>query len=179
MRLGWSDNSLNERDWSAILGRDFFPSTRKKGTPVNIRQTSLQQTDTLSHSKKKPRFSASSPRLSTAALPPSSAPQALIAPPQPAPASYSLVPSSSFSPSELAAFLTSFAPSHDFSSCVAVLHSAGLASVDVLSSLLLVEQPTYRWAIEELVKSGKLDEVEGRWVEFAMAAAAKGLREGT
>jgi hypothetical protein len=77
------------------------------------------------------------------------------------------------SSSALSAFLTSFAPSHNFASASLTLHLAGLSSLGTLVSLLFAGQGTYERAIEQIVKQGKMSEKVGEWVSFAMGEAKR------
>jgi hypothetical protein len=161
------------RDWSSFLGPDLHPPAAKASTSSGKR--SKKRSKTKSSVPKKRRSSSMSlpPSLSSAPQPLSASNAARTASPPLQNSLATHVSTSACTPSDLSAFLSSFAPTHDFSSTASTLHAAGLSSLDLLTSLLLAEQGTCERAVERIVEQGKLSENEGRWVSFAMGEARK------
>jgi hypothetical protein len=186
-RLFWwkvSKDYLRTHDWPAELGVDLFSRTDPSTSPVRPKQIGKLTRTTASLSAKKQEQKQSSStvpdgsdilddapspkRRKHTLLPPVSIASRPSAPPASAPPQLDIL-----APSDLSALLSSFAPSHDFSSTSLTLHLAGLTSVDMLASLFLAEQGTYGRAIGRVVEQGKMSEKEGRWVSFAMREAQK------
>jgi hypothetical protein len=180
-----SKDYLHTHDWAAELDVDLFPKTDALVSPVKPKQIGKRTRTAASlitkKQKQKQFFASTVPdgsdilddtpspkRRKHTLLPPVSTSNRPSAPP--ASASPQLdVPN----PSALSAFLSSFAPSHNFSSTSLTLHLAGLSSMNILASLLPAEQGTHERAIKRIVEQGKMSEKEGRWVSFAMGEAKR------
>lgn len=171
---------LITRDWSSVLGPDLFPLVKhqlvsrgtlaQKSSP-RARKVRARQA-APSHTKKQKQYLPPRPPFSSSTV--LSASSTLSAPLMPSPPpSRPSSHSASLAPSDLAALLTSFAPSHDFTYAATVFFSAGLTSFDDLVSLLGAEQTTYESVVELMVKEGTMDEGEARWVVFAMGEARR------
>jgi hypothetical protein len=81
-----------------------------------------------------------------------------------------------FSPSDLAAFLSSFHPGHSFTASSPTLHAAGLSSLDTVTTVVVSEASMIETAVEALVQGGKLEENEGKWVVYAFEMARREWR---
>jgi hypothetical protein len=179
-------DSLIGKDWSSTLGPDHFPSVKHqlstKGNPAlkgsynSQKKLGAKPVKPEEKKRKRPRATVAPP---LKPLRPTSQPtHPLLLPPSP---SLPLPPqlpstSSSFSPSDLAAFLSSFAPSHSFAASSLTLHLAGLSSLDIITCFIVSEASMVESVVEALVQGGKLEENEGKWVIYAFEMARRESR---
>jgi hypothetical protein len=178
-------DSLIGKDWSSTLGPDHFPSVKHKlsagGNPAlkdsyNSQKKLGAKPVKREYKKKRPRATLAS---SSELLQPTSQttdplllPHSLSLPhPPPLPST-----SSSFSPSDLATFLSSFTPIHSFTASSRALHVAGLSSLDTVTACIVSKAPMVEAAVEALVQGGKVEENEGKWVVYAFEMARRQRR---
>jgi hypothetical protein len=84
-----------------------------------------------------------------------------------------------FTPSDLSALLSSSFPSHDFTSSALALHSAGLSTLDTLSTLLLIDQDDAVEAfVETVAEKAAFREVETSFVQTALKKLRDDYRAG-
>jgi hypothetical protein len=181
-------------DWHDRLGPDLFPRVKptllSTGRPAtkNRRIRTADGVRRFSHaaasSKAKKCAPAGEPRLSWS--PPSRTSPVATTPVQTLPPSWSYSQSTTIesrstmtpltAPS-LSSFLSSFAPTHDFTSSASVLVASGLSCLEALLDMLEAEQATYETAVDLLIEQGKLQENEGKWVKYALGEARREYTE--
>jgi hypothetical protein len=172
--------TLVGKDWDDTLRPDRFPHVESTlGSSGKVASTTTRRGQMLIQKKKADK----KPRLDTPVVSkPPPRPQSSFPPPSAAASTNRpqtpLFPTSisSFSPSDLAAFLNLLAPLHNFTSSSPILHAVGLASLETVTCFVVAEASMVEAAIEALVQGGKLEENEGKWVVHAFEMAKREWR---
>jgi hypothetical protein len=171
-------DSVAEKDWSSVLGPDHFPSSASNPSKLGAaakkvvhEQPTSSPIRAAQKQKRLPSGTSPLPSVSTRQLAPqphTSFSSSALPPPLQLPSA-----SSSFSSSNLATLLSSFAPTHSFAASAPTLHAAGLSSLDTITCFIVGEASMVETVVEMLVRKGQLEENEGKWVVYAFEMARR------